>query len=363
MSCAGCLHNYGPYRAPPHFYVTTRARRHKLEKKMVTREVPLYLKYPGTKDALRRVKNSHLECVVEFKTEKPAVLLTTSPKELKSKYRIRGSVCLVDDDLIVQFVPKNAGLYTVRIFSDTRELCLPLAFLVDENCEVEGTSYSHPVKPTASYVRRSPALSTSGQQPYLRSAFGDAQSHRESRGGYSAEQSPEREPMPRVQPRPPQSSASPELRHTAHTEDTDGGQKPLARGFTSDPYMNPPEVHQSSLSQPEYQEYSPAHHTTSGVAMRARNSAQGRAGNRVSYISGVGSRRTSMVDDDAHFSGDLHSTVPDKKTFDHLYDEKRRGATSFGARRDLLAFSHNTVVTPDAFKSMAAMVRKKPKKR
>ena len=265
----------------------------------------------------------------------------------------------MDDDLIVQFVPKNTGLYTVRIFSDTRELCHPLAFLVDENCDVEGTSYSHPVKPTASYVRRSPALSNSGQQQYLRSAFRDAQSHRESRGGNSAEQSPEHAPM--AQPRPPQSSASPELRQ-AHTEDIDGGPK-MATAFTSDPYLNRrSEVQQASLSQPEYEEYSPTHHTTTEVPMRARN-AQGQTGNRLSYISGVGSRRTSTVDDDAHFSGDLHSTVPDKRTFNYLYDEKRRGATSYGARRDPLAFSHNSVITPDTFKSIAAMVRKKPKKR
>ena len=199
------------------------------------------------------------------------------------------------------------------------------------------------MKPTASYVRRSPALSTSGQQQYLRSAFRDAQTHREcQRGGNSAEQSPEREPV--VQPRPPQSSASPELRQ-AHTEDIDGGPK-MATGFTSDPYLNRSKVQQASLSQPKYEEYSPTHHR-----------------NRLSYISGVGSRRTSTVDDDAHFSGDLHSTVPDKRTFDYLYDEKRRGATSYGARRDPLAFSHNTVITPDTFKTIAAMVRKKPKKR
>lgn len=276
----------------------------------------------------------------------------------------------MDDELIVQFVPKNTGLYTVRIFSDTRELCLPLAFLVDENCDAEGTSYIHPVKPTASYVRRSPALSTSGQQQYLRSAFRDVQSHRESRGGNSAEQSPEREPIvqprpplvPRSQTCPPQSGASPELRQ-ARTEDIDGGPT-MATGFTSDPYLNPSEVQQTSLSQPEYyEEYSPTQHTTTGVPMRARNTHSAQTGNRLSYISGVGSRRTSMADDDAHFSGDLHSTVPDKRTFDYLYDEKRRSTTSYGARRDPLAFGHNTVITPDTFKSMAAMIRKKPKKR
>lgn len=323
---------------------------------MVTREVSLYLKYPGTQDVLRRVRNSLLECVVEFKTGKATVLLTTAPKELKSEYRIKGSVCLVDDELIVQFLPKNTGLYTVRIFSDTRELCRPLAFLVDHNCDVEGTSYSHPVKPTASYVRRSPALSTSGQQQQLRSAFEDVRNRRDPHGVQSAETSPEREAV--GQPRPP--SAFPELPQV-HPEGFDGGYK-LVKGFTSDPSLSPPEAHPTSLSQPEYQHYSPPHVT--GIAPGGRNAVPA-AGNRMSYISGAGSRPTSMtVDDNAQFSGDLHSTVPDKKSFDHLYAEKQRdGVSSYGVRRDQLAFSHNMVITPEAFKSMAALVKKKPKKR
>ena len=331
---------------------------------MVTREVSLYLKYPASKDTLQRVQNSTLECVIEFKTGKEAVLLTTAPKELKSEYRIKGSVCLVEDELIVQFKPKNMGLYTVRIFSDTRELCRPVAFLIDHNCDVEGTSYYHPVKPTASYVRRSPALSTSSaeQQP-RHSAFEGVQLRRaaDPQGASGGQMSEQQNPESLGQPRPPPLSPFSEVQRL-HPESFNAGHQ-LVKGFTSDPSLGPPEPHASLAQAAGYQDFQPAgispthDYALQGVAQVGGNTQ----GNRLSYMSGMGSRPPSTADDSAQFSGDLLSTVPDKKSFDHLYAEKQRGAPSYGIRRNILDFSHNTVITPETFKTMAG--RKKSKKR
>lgn len=333
----------------------------------MTREVTLYLKYPGSQDALRRVQNSLLECVIEFKTGKEAVLLTAAPKELKSEYRLKGSVCLVDDELIVQFLPKHSGLHTVRIFSDTRELCRPVAFLVDQNCEVEGTSYSRPVPPTSAYVRKSPALSTSAQQQQQHqreSAFEDVRKpHVDPRGNQTDQQSPESLPQ---QPHPPMSPFREPS--NVYPEAFDGGHN-LMRGFTSDPTLGPgpaasAEVHPVPVPalHPEYQYYSgttaPGFSPTHGMPA---NAVPLRKPRRVSYISGTGSRPTSMAKDSGHFSGDLHSTVPEKKSFDYLYAEKQGGNQSYGFRRDPLAFSHDTVITPDTFKSLAT--RKKSKRK
>ena len=324
------------------------------ELKMVTREVSLYLKYPASKDTLQRVQNSLLECVIEFKTGKEAVLLTTAPKELKSEYRIKGSVCLVDDELIVQFVPKNVGLYTVRIFSDTRELCRPVAFLIDHNCDAEGTSYYHPVKPTSSYVRRSPALSTASDTMQQHFEGVKLRHPIPRRSGGQAEQ---RSPESLGQPRPPSLSPFREVQQV-HPEAFNGGHQ-LVKGFTSDPSLGSPETHPSLAAQTNYQEFSPeispSDHTVQGMV---RSNMQG---NRLSYVSGIASRPTSTADDSAQFSGDLLSTVPDRKSFDHLYVEKQTGAPSYGVRRNVLDFSHNTVITPETFKTMAS--RKKAKKR
>ena len=352
---------------------------------MVTREVSLYLKYPASKDTLQRVQNSTLECVIEFKTGKEAVLLTTAPKELKSEYRIKGSVCLVEDELIVQFKPKNTGLYTVRIFSDTRELCRPVAFLIDHNCDAEGTSYYHPVKPTASYVRRSPALSTSSveqQQPRY-SAFEGVKLRRapdpQQRGpspsasGGGGGQTPSEQQSPEShlgQPRPPPLSPFSEVQQV-HPESFNAGHQ-LVKGFTSDPSLGPPgspEPHTSMTQAAGYQGFqSPEISPTSDYNLQAAGMAQmGRSvpqGSRLSYMSAMGSRPPSMAEDSAQFSGDLLSTVPGKKSFDHLHAEKQRGTTpSYGIRRNVFDFSHNTVITPETFKSMAAMGRRKKAKK
>jgi hypothetical protein len=342
---------------------------------MVTREVSLYLKYPASKDTLQRVQNSTLECVIEFKTGKEAVLLTTAPKVLKSEYRIKGSVCLVEDELIVQFKPKNTGLYTVRIFSDTRELCRPVAFLIDHNCDAEGTSYYHPVKPTASYVRRSPALSTSSaeQQPRysafegvkLRRAPDPQQRERPSPSGGGQTPSEQQSPESLDQPRPPPLSQFSEVQQV-HSESFNAGHQ-LVKGFTSDPSLGPPEPHTSLTQAADYQAFqSPGISPTSDYALQARMAQMGGnvQGNRLSYMSAMGSRPPSTAEDSAQFSGDLFSTVPGKKSFDHLHAEKQRGTPSYGIRRNVFDFSHSTVITPEAFKTMAAMSsRKKTKKR
>ena len=343
---------------------------------MVTREVSLYLKYPASKDTLQRVQNSTLECVIEFKTGKEAVLLTTAPKALKSEYRLKGSVCMVDDELIVQFKPKNTGLYTVRIFSDTRELCRPVAFLIDLNCDVEGTSYYHPVKPTASYMRRSPAISISSAEEQPRySAFegvklrraADPQQRASQISAGNGQMSEQRSPESLGQPHPPPPlSPLSEVQEVqqVHPEEFNAGHQ-LVKGFTSDPSLGPPsrEPH-TSLSQPaDYQDFQSAGISpTSDYALQGMAQVGGNVqGNRLSYMSAMGTRPPSTADDSAQFSGDLLSTVPDKISFDHLHTEKQRGAPSYGIRRNGLDFSHDLVITPETFKIMGR--RKKAKKR
>lgn len=273
----------------------------------------------------------------------------------------------MEDELIVQFKPKNTGLYTVRIFSDTRELCRPVAFLIDHNCDAEGTSYYHPVKPTASYVRRSPALSTtSAEQQPRRSAFEGVKPRRaadpqRASGGLTSEQ--QQSPESLGQPRPPSPSPFSEV----HPEAFNAGHQ-LVKGFTSDPSLagRSPEPHTSLAQAAEYQSGEGIIWTSDhAVQQMAQRGIGGNVqGNRLSYISAMGSRPPSTADDSAQFSSDLLSTLPDKKSFSHLYAEKQIGVPSYyGSRRNVLDFSHNTVITPETFKTMAAMGRRKKAKK
>lgn len=116
---------------------------------MASKEVSLFLRYPGPSHALQRLQHSFLECVVEYKVGSDTELRTRTPAELRSEYQLKGIATLVDDEIVVQFVPRHAGVHTVRIFADTRELCRPVAFMVTPNCEVETLRIDCPVKPTS----------------------------------------------------------------------------------------------------------------------------------------------------------------------------------------------------------------------
>ena len=262
------------------------------------------------------------------------------PAQLRSHYQLKGTTTLVDDELVVQFVPKHAGLHTVRIFGDTRELCRPVAFIVNQNCEVESTPYDRPVKMASSFFHVSaqnsstqlPQQQVGGRPPSLGQGFA---SQRQSGVVLGIPQSQQQ--YSPVQFSPP---AAPYRQN----ENVEG----LGRGFMSDPSLSYPG--------PSSPQTSPQHY---GALSSPQTSPQhfGAPGNqqRYSYLSskGLNSRPTSMSPaDEAAFAGDLFTTKPDQSTFNQLHTAKRAGQTVYGRRRPFMAVNHDSVVTPDTFRML-----------
>ena len=127
---------------------------------MAGREVTLCLKFPGPEHALQRLQHSYLESVVEYKAGTDGELQTKLPVDLFSKYQLKGTVTVTDDEIIIQFTPKHSGVHCARIFSDTREICKPVPFLVTQRGETESLPPDRP-------VLRPPKLSESDQQRRL----------------------------------------------------------------------------------------------------------------------------------------------------------------------------------------------------
>lgn len=242
------------------------------------------------------------------------------PSQLRSHYQLKGTTTLVDDELVVQFVPQHAGLHTVRIFGDTRELCHPVAFIINQNCEVESTPYDRPVKITSSFFQ------SSGQEPRARSPY----------------EQPGMQPrMPRVYSHYQSGGAATGVQHvqqpfnsfqsvpSAAEQYADGH----GRGVLSDSSPSYPE--------PTSLQTSPQHLGSSGNQQR------------YSYLSsgGINSRPTSFSPaDEAAFAGDLLTTKPDRNTFDQLYSAKVSGQPVYGKRKPFMAVDHESVMTPDTFK-------------
>lgn len=238
----------------------------------------------------------------------------------------------------MQFVPKHAGLHTVRIFGDTRELCRPVAFIVNQNCEVESTPYDRPVKAASSFFYASaqdsptqlPLQQVGGRPPSL------------GQGLASQRQSGVVPGIPQSQQQYSSVQSSPPV--APYEQNVDG----FGRGFTSDPSL--------SFQGPSSPQTSPQHY---GALSPPQTSPQhyGAPGNqqRYSYLSsrGLNSRPTSMSPaDEAAFAGDLFTTKPDQNTFNQLYTAKHAGQTVYGRRRPFMAVNHDSVVTPDTFRML-----------
>ena len=106
---------------------------------MAGKEVYVYFKVPRRpQTVLRRLENSFLESVIEFKPSDARVDPWRSGAfGLESAYQIKGNVSLIDEEIVIQFVAKNAGIHMARIFANTREICHPIAFVVTQLGQVE----------------------------------------------------------------------------------------------------------------------------------------------------------------------------------------------------------------------------------
>lgn len=269
----------------------------------MAREVSLFLKYPGPPHVLQRLQHSFLECVVEYKVGTETELQALTPAQLHSEYQLKGTATLVDDEIVVQFLPQHAGVHTVRIFADTRELCRPIAFKVTRSCEVESIPLDRPVEKPAPPPPPPPQPQTQA------SPFPGTE---------------ERQASLYVQPSQASPAASP--KHGSFPEQlvqSPSFHQEYLRGFTSDPALG---AHQSTTLQ------------------------------RASYIShadsGGGSRPVSMVHDDSAYAGDLFSSKSDQSSFSQLYDLKRVGQPVYGSRPGVMTLDHSTAVTQDTLKML-----------
>ena len=266
------------------------------------REVSLFLKYPAPAHALQRLQDSYLECVFEYKTGSEEELQTKLPSQLFSQYQLKGTAMLADDEIFVEFTPKHSGVHVVRIFSDTRELCKPVPFVVNQRGQVVNIPPDRPVK-------RPPPAPEYPQSP----------SHLPAPTFYGVN-NPRFPPSPPVTPAP-QSVVS-DATSSPQNEPYEGQGMPNRmsdhiRGFTSDPAL-------------------------------AQHSPQ-----RASYLRG-GTRPPSMnVEDAGVYAGDLFATRPDETTFDALYSSMREGEQAYGSRRGPLTIDYQSVVTPDTLRMLA----------
>lgn len=269
------------------------------------KEVSLFLKYPGPAHALQRLQDSYLECVFEYKTGSEEELQTKLPSQLFSQYQIKGTAMLADDEIVVEFTPKHSGVHVVRIFSDTRELCKPVPFIVNQRGQVVNIPVDRPVK-------RPPPAPEYPQSP----------SHLPAPTFYGVN-NPRFPPSPSVTPAPQSvvSDATSSPQNEPYGEQGMPERMPdHIRGFTSDPAL-------------------------------AQHSPQ-----RASYLSHTsgGTRPPSMnVEDAGVYAGDLFATRPDETTFDVLFSSRREGGQAYGSRRGPLTIDYQSVVTPDTLRMLA----------
>ena len=272
---------------------------------MARREVTLFLKHPGPSHVLERLTHSFLECVVERKSATSTELQACSPTELRSEYQLKGTASVVDDEIVLQFVPKHAGIHTARIFADTREICRPVAFRVTRNCEVEGLALDRPVGSSHQHrpqqqVPQSPPPPPPRDYPAEHGAFEYASSLASAPPAMQQKHSPPQHYPQQVQPHPQQHFAGVPV-----------------RGFTSD----------------------------SSLHVRQPESFQ-----RASYISSPGnSRPVSMAQD----AGDLFSTVQDQSSFSQLHTQMKSGEPSYGAKKSGIAVDHASALTPEVFRVLS----------
>lgn len=103
---------------------------------MSQKRVSLYLKVPKRPVALlQQLENSLLESLIEYKPVDPHTGSPLDPSQ--HSYQIKGTAEVVDGELLIRFYARQAGLHTVRIFANTKEVCRQVAFIVKPTGEVE----------------------------------------------------------------------------------------------------------------------------------------------------------------------------------------------------------------------------------
>ena len=270
------------------------------------REVSLFLKYPGPTHALQRLQHSYLECVFEYKTGSEAELQSKLPNELFSQYQVKGSAMLADDEIIVEFTPKHSGLHVVRIFSDTRELCKPVPFVVNQRGEVVNIPADRPLKrpPTSPKHMQSPAHPT-----------------------FYGLNNPRFPPSPPATPNP----------------------QSVVSDVPSFPQTEPPYTDYGVV------EGMPAEHHIRGFTSDPTLSVHAQSPNRASYLSRTsgGSRPPSLqprIEDAEAYAGDLFVQQEDETTFDALYSSKREGDQLYGRRKEPLSIDYQSALTTETLR-------------
>lgn len=284
---------------------------------MAAREVTLCLKYPGPDHALQRLQHSYLESVVEYKTGSDGELQTKLPADLFSKYQLKGTVTVADDEIIIQFTPKHSGVHCARLFSDTREICRPVPFLVTQSGETINLQPDRPVQkppPSAVHERK------------------HAPAHLATPPFYGLNNP--RFPPQHSAPSPVQQSVMSDATTAAQTEPYPGqeidGIPEQMRGYmyTSDPSLATAQAQRLSLS-PQ------------------RTSYLGRA-------SGGEIRPPSVnLEDAGIYPGDLMSSRTQETHFSDLYTSKKSGEKVYGARRGPLSIDYRSVVTADTLRILS----------
>ena len=134
--------------APPMFTSSRPANNYLFSRRtlMARREVTLCLRYPGSSQALQRLQQSYLECVMEYKSGSDAELQSKLPADLFSKYQLKGAVTVADDEIVIQFTPRYSGVHCARLFADTREVCRPVPFVVTQSGETVSIPPDRPVR-------------------------------------------------------------------------------------------------------------------------------------------------------------------------------------------------------------------------
>ena len=273
------------------------------------REVTLCLKYPGPTQALERLQRSYFECVVEHKAGSETELQTKLPAELFSQYQLKGAATVADDEIVIQFTPRHAGVHCARLFADTREICRPVPFLVTQRGETVSLPSDRP-------VQRPPAAS-----PAVES----------SPPGFYGLNNPRFPPAAAfVSPSPvPQSltSDATTAAQTAPHPGGGGGALEHARGYTSDPELAETEQ-QRRLSFSRAPPLPPQ---------------------RSSYVAtGGGSRpHSTAIPSDA-----VGMMQQGAANFDELHSTKETGGRVFGARRGPLSIDYQSVVTAETLRML-----------
>ena len=273
-----------------------------------TREVSLFLKYPGPAHALHRLRQSYLECIVEYKTGSDAELQTRLPGE---PYQMKGTATLTDDDdILVVFTAKHSGVHSVRIFADTRELCKPVCFVVNQRGDVVNLPPDRPVKrppETHHGVGRPPATTTY----------------------YGLNN-------PRFPSSPP--PASVDLSPTRLRQNV-GVNVPTTSVQTTEPFRG---QISPNLQRQEVQQHSFVPDPDPPSVLDERHYSP----QRTSYVArceGTKSRPLSMS---------VADTKPDETTFDDLYASKVAGQRVYGTRRGPLTIDYQSVVTPETLRML-----------